>query len=111
MDAMPKLGPQWAWLRAQAAARLPARCQICGRMIRPGDPFELDHIQPRALGGALYDPANLRPLHRSCNRRRPRATKAERQAAARRRAARDWEVSSPRTGPEPAETPPPSWIW
>ena len=56
-------------LRRAYAATLPRQCAVCLRMINPGDPWELDHVIPRALGGAWYDLANLRPLHKACNRR------------------------------------------
>ena len=58
----------WRRLRVMFAATLPTTCEKCGRVINPGDRWELDHRTPRALGGAWYDPANLRPLHYACNR-------------------------------------------
>ena len=57
-----------AWLRAQG---LP--CALCGKPIDyslPGGTpwsFEVDHIDPCAKGGALFDRANLQPAHRYCN--------------------------------------------
>lgn len=58
----------WRRLRAAFAATLPRPCERCGLVIDPGEPWELDHRIPRAEGGAWYDPANLRPLHKACNR-------------------------------------------
>lgn len=60
-----------AWLKAQG---LP--CAICGRPIdyslRYPHPmsFEVDHKDPCARGGALYDRGNLQPAHRICNERK-----------------------------------------
>ena len=60
-----------AWLKAQG---LP--CAICGRPIdyslRCPHPmsFEVDHKDPCARGGALYDRGNLQPAHRICNERK-----------------------------------------
>ncbi|HXF37214.1 MAG TPA: HNH endonuclease signature motif containing protein [Actinomycetota bacterium] len=31
----------------------------------------MDHIVPRALGGAVFDPGNLRAVCASCHRKRP----------------------------------------
>jgi HNH endonuclease len=44
-------------------------CAICS--ISLGDDKELDHIKPLCEGG-LHVPENVRYIHRSCNRRRPR---------------------------------------
>ena len=44
------------------------RCAICGWPIR-GNDFDLDHIIPLAIGGP-DDVDNLRPVHRSCHRRK-----------------------------------------
>ena len=42
-------------------------CAHCGAT--PGARgLDLDHITPRALGGDIYDPANLRALCQHCNR-------------------------------------------
>ena len=59
---------RWTRLRLLFAATLPAECERCGRMVNPGDRWELDHRIPRAEGGAWYDPANLRAVHYACNR-------------------------------------------
>jgi 5-methylcytosine-specific restriction endonuclease McrA len=60
---------QWVYLRAMFCATLPRPCEICGEVVNRGDRWELDHRIPRAEGGAWYDPANLRPVHFTCNRR------------------------------------------
>jgi 5-methylcytosine-specific restriction endonuclease McrA len=68
-----------AWLKAQG---LP--CALCGRPIdytlgyRDPWAFEVDHIDPCAKGGALYDRANLQPAHRSCNQQKSDKRKASR---------------------------------
>lgn len=59
---------QWSRLRLLFAATLPAVCERCGEIINPGDEWELGHRISRAEGGAWYDPANLRPEHKACNR-------------------------------------------
>jgi hypothetical protein len=59
---------QWRRLRRAYSASLPVRCEVCGEMVRPGQPWDLDHRTPRSQGGALCDQANLRVLHRRCNR-------------------------------------------
>lgn len=51
-------------------------CHICGMPIDytlpSGDPwsFEVDHVTPRARGGAVYDYANCDAAHRICNQRK-----------------------------------------
>lgn len=50
---------QAAWIRATAT-----QCHICKGGVRPGDPFEADHLQPGDPQSALA------PAHRSCNQRR-----------------------------------------
>lgn len=51
-------------------------CHICGQPIDyslpPGTPlsFEVDHVNPRARGGAAYDYVNLDAAHRICNQRK-----------------------------------------
>lgn len=60
--------------RRVAAMGLP--CHLCGMDIDyslpPGDPmsYELDEIVPVSLGGDPFDPGNVAPAHRICNRRR-----------------------------------------
>ena len=44
-------------------------CWICGESARPDDPLEVDHVVPRAEGGATVR-SNLRAAHASCNRSR-----------------------------------------
>lgn len=51
----------------QLAYRDGARCYLCGQGRIAGDPFEVEHVRPRAAGGS-DDLANLRLAHRSCNR-------------------------------------------
>lgn len=45
-------------------------CYIDGQPEDPDDPFEIEHVVPRAAGGGgdLNDLSNLRLAHRSCNR-------------------------------------------
>ena len=56
-------------------------CWLCGQPIDyelpVSDPmsFTVDHVQPRSLGGAELDPANLRPAHKSCNSSRGDGTR------------------------------------
>jgi len=52
-------------LEAIKAGRLPALCQRCGLGPRAGDPWEAGHASDVALGGG----PEVRPEHRSCNRR------------------------------------------
>ena len=44
-------------------------CYLCGQPFSADDPPVADHIVPRGLGGS-DDPANLAPVHRSCNGRK-----------------------------------------
>jgi hypothetical protein len=44
---------------------IPAVCARCGQGPRLGDPWEAGHVQAVALGGG----GEVRPEHRSCNRR------------------------------------------
>jgi len=52
----------WRRCRTIVYARDGRRCYRCG-----GYADTVDHIIPIALGGAPYDPANLRPACRHCN--------------------------------------------
>jgi 5-methylcytosine-specific restriction endonuclease McrA len=84
-----------AWRRSRAAIirRVQAGepCHLCGQAIdlqlRTPDPasLEVDHRIARSRGGSMYDPANLWPSHRSCNRAKgdgtPRPGQPRRQAA------------------------------
>ncbi len=45
------------------------RCDICGLPPTDNDPLEADHIIPGSRGGSDAH-SNLRPAHRSCNRKR-----------------------------------------
>jgi 5-methylcytosine-specific restriction protein A len=42
------------------------RCHICGIMINAGDPWEVEHRVPIALGGA-DDETNMSPAHLHCH--------------------------------------------
>ena len=55
------------WRRARTAAlqRDRYRCVRCGRMAE-----EVDHIQPRAMGGAVYALSNLQSMCKSCHKRK-----------------------------------------
>ena len=57
--------------RAQALAGA-THCHICGLPFAVGDHVEADHIRAHADNGT-HAPSNLRPVHRTCNRRRGRA--------------------------------------
>jgi 5-methylcytosine-specific restriction endonuclease McrA len=62
---------QRAALRAFVFERDGYRCMIRGPRCT-GAAEELDHIRPRAAGGAITDPKNCRSSCRPCNRgRRP----------------------------------------
>jgi 5-methylcytosine-specific restriction endonuclease McrA len=50
-----------------------ARCYLCGGAPTPDDPLEADHVLPLSMGGGHR--GNLRPAHRSCNRRKGGANK------------------------------------
>lgn len=52
--------------KARAAVTLPTQCARCGLMIQPGEPFDMGHAEDVAAGGATSE---LRPEHRTCNRR------------------------------------------
>lgn len=55
--------------RARALTRATV-CWICGKPETGDDPFEADHVHAFADHGD----GELRPAHRSCNRRRGRGT-------------------------------------
>lgn len=48
-------------------------CHLCRKLIDLDAPartplsFSVDHVEPKAWGGALYDLRNLRPAHYGCN--------------------------------------------
>lgn len=70
----------WKAIRRLAFARAGGHCEIRGPHCRHAGPAcdgcaeHVDHIVPRALGGPLYDPDNVRAACRRCNlaRRTPR---------------------------------------
>ena len=70
---------RWAAMRRFVFERDSYRCRQCGRAGR----LECDHVTPLHLGGAVYDPANLQALCRTChiektareNRKDPERTK------------------------------------
>ena len=66
---MGKYGGAWPRIRKQILLRDGYVCQINGpRCTKVAT--EVDHIVPRAAGGALYDPSNLRASCLKCNRGR-----------------------------------------
>lgn len=52
---------------AYLVSRDGARCYLCGQGQDADDPFEIEHVIPRAAGGS-DDIENLKLAHRSCNR-------------------------------------------
>jgi len=56
---------RWRQLREWWAQQLPLPCPRCGIVIQYGEPFDLDHQVPRAIGG---DDSTARPAHAACNR-------------------------------------------
>ena len=68
------------WKRVRAEGR---ECGICHQPIDyslPADHpfcFELDHIDPRGLGGAIYDYDNCQAAHRICNQRKGKKKQSE----------------------------------
>jgi 5-methylcytosine-specific restriction endonuclease McrA len=66
---------QWKEMAKQVRA-LGLGCWLCGEDIDyycdPCSPrsFSVDHVVPLSKGGALLDPANLRPAHFGCNARK-----------------------------------------
>lgn len=61
---------QWRRLRLLAAYRLASvgsmPCSRCGEPVAYGQPFHLDHLVPRKLGGTDA-PTNLGVAHPKCN--------------------------------------------
>lgn len=41
-------------------------CHICGLKIRVGEPWDVEHVIPLALGGEDME-ANMRPAHKLCH--------------------------------------------
>lgn len=68
--------PEWREARRRAIASKDPICAICGKWIDVEAPafhplaVEVDHIVPRARGGALYDLDNLQLTHSRCNRKK-----------------------------------------
>lgn len=52
---------------AAIAMRDGGSCYICGQGQDAHDPWEIEHVKPKALGGT-DDLGNLALAHRSCNR-------------------------------------------
>lgn len=80
MDGLPRKQKwnktEWALARKRALATLDPVCAICHKYIDleapPFSPLavEVDHIVPRARGGALYELDNLQLTHSQCNRKK-----------------------------------------
>ncbi len=80
MDSMPRKPKwnktEWAQARKRALATLDPICAICHKYIDLEAPafspiaVEVDHIVPRARGGALYELENLQLTHSQCNRKK-----------------------------------------
>lgn len=74
--AQPLNNAEWRAARERAIASKDPICAICGKWIdleaKPFTPLavEVDHIVPRARGGALYDLDNLQLTHSKCNRKK-----------------------------------------
>jgi 5-methylcytosine-specific restriction endonuclease McrA len=77
---------RWRGLRRRLidSAPRPLTCAICLRVITDEKDVEVDHIKPVSEGGAPFDRANLRIVHRVCNRRVRRTPTRTRLAADRR---------------------------
>lgn len=41
-------------------------CHLCEQRIQVGQPWEVEHVRPLALGGA-DDESNMRPAHKACH--------------------------------------------
>lgn len=41
-------------------------CYLCGKIIKPGQRWNLDHVVPKSRGGATHY-TNLKPVHCDCN--------------------------------------------
>lgn len=67
---------EWALARKRAIASKDHICAICHTQIDVEAPafsplaVEVDHIVPRARGGALYEIDNLQLTHSKCNRKK-----------------------------------------
>lgn len=60
---------KWTALRKELWEREPHKCGICKFIIRSFDDMELDHIEPRGMGGSRRNDelSNLQMTHRWCN--------------------------------------------
>ena len=63
---------------ARRARLLPLPCTGCGELVHPGEPWDLDHVVPLALGGTAD---TARPAHQDCNRQAGVETREEIKAA------------------------------
>lgn len=80
MDAIPRKQKwnktEWALARKRAIASKDPICAICHTFIDIEAPafsplaVEVDHIVPRARGGAIYELENLQLTHSKCNRKK-----------------------------------------
>lgn len=80
MDFTPRIQKwsktEWAIARKRAIASKDPVCAICHKYIDIELPafsplaVEVDHIVPRARGGAIYDLDNLQLTHSRCNRQK-----------------------------------------
>lgn len=62
-----------------------------GRRVRAPWSLEVDHVVPLARGGDAFDPANVQPAHRACNRRKGAGARGHDSAqAAHGSTSRDW---------------------
>lgn len=61
----PRSSAQWKRIRAEILDE----SDICWICKHPGA-NSIDHVIPVKLGGAMFDPANLRPAHLRCNQKK-----------------------------------------
>ena len=69
--------PRWQRLRREIKDRDGWRCKTCGK----SGALEVDHVKPRAAGGAFWDPRNLQVLCRGCHIAKTRRENTERTVA------------------------------
>lgn len=62
-----RTGHRWRKLRSHILRRDHNTCHLCGGYITHGA-GTADHLRPVSLGGAIYDPRNLKAAHMWCNR-------------------------------------------
>lgn len=65
--------------------RCGGRCAISGRKLRPGDPYDFDHIKPLIMGGGHRE-TNLQVVARDKHREKSAAEQTEQAKADRTRA-------------------------